>query len=225
MVKMAKCCLVALSAIGVACSSGTDERAKKQQGSAAVSKEAMAQVRAFAQRIGDVWLRDRACPDMRGTADPWGRPYRAICEAQLLRLVSDGPDGTFGTEDDPVATIRAPAAGSSAEPGRAPPPPPDLVEVTAKQLFADYQENEVAADLKYKGKLLRVNGKVTRISKDLLDEPLVEIATSNEYMPVYASFADKVAVARLKRGQQVTARCRGNGASLNHALLADCVLE
>lgn len=100
-----------------------------------------------------------------------------------------------------------------------------VVDVTAKQLLADYQENEIAADAKYKGQALRVNGKVTRISKDIFDAPLVDLATSNEFMPVYATFTNEGALAELKRGQQVTVRCRSKGVSMAHPLLEDCVLE
>jgi hypothetical protein len=102
-----------------------------------------------------------------------------------------------------------------------------VVDVTAKQLLADYQENEIAADAKYKGQALRVKGKVTRISKDIFDAPLVDLATSNQFMPVYATFASEGAraLAELKRGQQVTVRCRSKGVSMAHPLLEDCVLD
>ena len=32
--------------------------------------------------------------------DPWGSPYRLVCEGKRWRVVSNGPDGVPNTEDD-----------------------------------------------------------------------------------------------------------------------------
>ena len=32
--------------------------------------------------------------------DPWGNPYRLVCEGKRWRVVSNGPDGVLNTEDD-----------------------------------------------------------------------------------------------------------------------------
>ena len=32
--------------------------------------------------------------------DPWGNPYRLVCEGKRWRVVSNGPDGVPNTEDD-----------------------------------------------------------------------------------------------------------------------------
>ena len=32
--------------------------------------------------------------------DPWGSPYRLVCEGKRWRVVSNGPDGVPDTEDD-----------------------------------------------------------------------------------------------------------------------------
>ena len=32
--------------------------------------------------------------------DPWGNPYRLVCEGRRRRIVSNGPDGVPNTEDD-----------------------------------------------------------------------------------------------------------------------------
>src|SRR2546429_174237 len=37
--------------------------------------------------------------------------------------------------------------------------------VTAEELLDEYQKNEIAADQKYKGKLVQVSGKVTEVKK------------------------------------------------------------
>ena len=36
----------------------------------------------------------------RFLGDPWGSPYRLVCEGKRRRVVSNGPDGVPNTEDD-----------------------------------------------------------------------------------------------------------------------------
>lgn len=99
------------------------------------------------------------------------------------------------------------------------------VDVSASQLFADYKANEVAADSKYRGKVLRVSGKISTIGKDVMDDPYVELATSNDFEGVHAGFDSEGALGSLKKGQKVTVRCRGNGSSIGSPMLEHCVLE
>ena len=44
------------------------------------------------------------------------------------------------------------------------------IEVSAKKLYLDYDANGVSADMKYKGKVLSVTGKINNIDKDFMDE-------------------------------------------------------
>jgi len=43
---------------------------------------------------------ERALEPDQNTNDPWGRPYRIVCSGDLYGVMSSGPDGTAGTEDD-----------------------------------------------------------------------------------------------------------------------------
>lgn len=99
------------------------------------------------------------------------------------------------------------------------------VDVTADELHEAYKENEIGADSKYRGKILRVSGKVAQIGKDILDNPFVEIATSNEFEGVHATFASEGALGSLKRGQKITVRCRGKGLAMGSPMLDDCAIE
>lgn len=45
------------------------------------------------------WVRSRYRDD-RFHQDPWGTPYGLVVQGQTFRVVSAGPDGEFGTEDD-----------------------------------------------------------------------------------------------------------------------------
>lgn len=55
----------------------------------------------------------------------------------------------------------------------------DVIKVTASQLVADYSANEVAADGKYKGKVLEVNGVISSIGKDITDRPYISFTSNN----------------------------------------------
>ncbi len=130
-------------------------------------------------------------------------------------------DSKTSTSSSPSPMASAPVAEPSAILAT-----PAAVEVTARQLFADYQENEVSADSAYRGKVLRVSGKITRIGKDILDDPFLELATSNQFMGVLAKFkSGGGGLDGMKRGERVTVRCRGDNVFAGSPILADCALD
>jgi hypothetical protein len=85
----------------------------------------------------------------------------------------------------------------------------EVVRVSAMNLFREYQQNEVATDLRLKGKIIDINGKITGISKDFLDNAYVSLQTSNEFMhaTVHPVGEDIEKVAQLRKGRIVTFRC------------------
>lgn len=99
------------------------------------------------------------------------------------------------------------------------------VSVSAKDLFNAYKENEVSADAEYRDRILIVTGKVTKIAKDVMDDPYVNLAAGNDFDSVDAHFDKDGGLASLKRGQQVTLRCRGNNVMLGDPQLADCSVQ
>lgn len=103
--------------------------------------------------------------------------------------------------------------------------PASVVGLTAGKLFADYSENEISADAKYKGKRLLVSGKVSRIGKDAIGSPFIDLATENQFMGVVARFRSGGPLVALKRGQRVTVRCRGAGLIAGSPILDACGLE
>lgn len=98
--------------------------------------------------------------------------------------------------------------------------------VTAAQLFADYDANEVAADEKYKGKVLIVTGTIEDIGKDIVDTMYVTLKTDNAIMSVQCKFADehKSQLANAAEGQQVTIKGKCDG-KLGNVLLRGCTFE
>jgi hypothetical protein len=98
------------------------------------------------------------------------------------------------------------------------------VDVSARQLFADYEANEVSADDKYKGKVLRISGTITKIGKDVLDTPYVGLSVGDDVFEVQCMFDDGAAVSSLKKGQKLTVRCKGDG-KMGNVIVRGCVVD
>jgi hypothetical protein len=104
------------------------------------------------------------------------------------------------------------------------------VSVTAKELFAAYEANEVSADERYKLKKLLVSGTVSSIDKGGLtgEAILLKLATPNEFMPVTASMEDeeKAKAGKLAKGEQVRLFCTGGAMKvIGFIQLSDCTLR
>lgn len=99
--------------------------------------------------------------------------------------------------------------------------------VTAAQLFAGYEANEVSADERYKGKALLVTGKIASIDKDFTDGIVLRLSTSNPFQTVDANLEDseKPKAGRLAKGETVRVQCEGNGMVIGSPQLGDCVIQ
>jgi hypothetical protein len=94
-------------------------------------------------------------------------------------------------------------------------------------LIGDYQENELAADAKYKGRQVRVSGIVGDVKNDILGHPYVLLGTGDEdaIRQVQCSL-DKSATseaAALRKGQTAMVRGTVRGLML-HVQMNDCQL-
>jgi hypothetical protein len=98
------------------------------------------------------------------------------------------------------------------------------VEVAARQLYLDYQANEVAADVLYKDKRLLIAGEVATIQTDLLDKPQVHLKAGS-FEQVMMSGLSKDEAAALRKGDAVVAACTGNGMILGSPVTRDCELQ
>lgn len=137
---------------------------------------------------------------------------RIIGLAWLVVLTAAAPKNGCGTHEKETKEVAESAASNA-----------PAVDVTPKQLFADYEENEVSADDKYKGKILRVSGTVAKIGKDVLDTPYIEFAASSVF-GVQCMFDDTAALTSLKKGQKLTVRCKGDG-KFGNVILRGCMVE
>jgi hypothetical protein len=114
-------------------------------------------------------------------------------------------------------------SGQYAEPVKS---PDGVYSLGAVRLWRDYEENEVAADTRYKGQRLRVTGTVVNIERDYEGRPVLHLFGGNAIFPTVARLnkADLPAVAQLKKGDQVVVRCIGAGREMRMPQLERCLM-
>lgn len=128
--------------------------------------------------------------------------------------------GAIGAMSQPSAEIRAdPDSATETATAQA-----AAVEVAARQLYLDYQANEVAADVLYKGKPLLIAGEVAMIQTDLLDQPQVHLK-AGPIEQVTISGLSKDEAAGLSKGDALIVACMGNGMVLGSPVTRDCELQ
>lgn len=93
--------------------------------------------------------------------------------------------------------------------------------ISASNLTATYEANEVAADNKFKGKTFYVSGIVTDIKKDILDNVYVVLKGDDMFRDVQCFFEHEEIAAQMQKGMKVTFKGRCNGLMIN-VLMRDC---
>ncbi len=118
----------------------------------------------------------------------------------LLSQEQGSSPTTVATATTGSTTVQA-TAEQPAAPAQAP------IKVSAIDLYNAYNQNQVAADAKYKGNLVEMTGVIGSIGKDILNNPYVTLSTG-EYsiLNVQCMFsqADESQLANLSSGQSVT---------------------
>lgn len=123
----------------------------------------------------------------------------------------------IGSGGNSSKTIRpAATAGTSQE---------EALPVTASQLMRDYEANEIAADAKYKNKLVNVSGTIANIGKDILDTPYVSLDADSLVFGIQCMFAksDQESLVSLSNGVRVTLQGRVSG-KLGNVLVKECLI-
>lgn len=104
---------------------------------------------------------------------------------------------------------------------------PSLPTTTSFDLAKAYDENTVAADQAYKGKLIKITGIVADINTDFSGDPYITMKGGiNQFMEPQFKF-DKSSInelAGLKKGSKLTIVCTGNGDIAKTPMLEDCVI-
>lgn len=101
---------------------------------------------------------------------------------------------------------------------------PDYIEITPAKLFAAFEDNEAAANMKYKGKLIQVTGTINDIGTDILGDPYITFETDIlKGVNCYFTKSSMEEIAQVRKGQKVTVRgiCDGK---LVYVLLKKCEL-
>lgn len=92
-------------------------------------------------------------------------------------------------------------------------PKEETITISASDLYSAYNDNEIAADQKYKGKQLEVSGTVQDIGKDIFDSIYVTLETAELMgsIQVYFEKGQEDAIAALSKGQELTVVGKGDG--------------
>lgn len=102
------------------------------------------------------------------------------------------------------------------------------ISISAEDLLAAYDKNEVKADNDYRDKILKVTGFVGNIGKDILDDSYVTLGTDNRYEIIHVQcyFSDSDELKKLESlepGDKITIEGICKGKSLN-VFLEKCKL-
>jgi hypothetical protein len=97
----------------------------------------------------------------------------------------------------------------------------------ARGVQKEYEANEVAADMKFKGKRLLFTGTVQEISKDLLDDIYIQLVGTDEFSSPHAYFGDtdKAAIAQLRKGQKIAFTGAVDGFVMGSVMIRGCRLQ
>jgi predicted nucleic acid-binding Zn ribbon protein len=102
------------------------------------------------------------------------------------------------------------------------------MEVSISKMVSDYDRNEVAADAKYKDKIVKFSGPIGEIKKDLLDNIYITVGRPSDTRlggQVQAFFNDSMAgeLAQLSQGSYITLACKIDGLMMN-VLASECII-
>jgi hypothetical protein len=100
------------------------------------------------------------------------------------------------------------------------------ITVTATALTKEYDDNEIAADQKYKGKTVQITASVKDIGKDILNEPYITFSDGKEFslggVQCYFKRDERDKIGSLKKGQKITIQGVVDGLMMN-VQLKNCV--
>lgn len=102
-------------------------------------------------------------------------------------------------------------------------------ETTASQICSDYSENELAATNKYKGAIFKITGTLESINTSFGDKVILYIGCNkNKYsltnIHAWPAANEYKKIALLKKGDQVTLKCKGDSEVAGSPMLKMCVI-
>ena len=135
---------------------------------------------------------------------------RNIASAGLLALFLALAAGSAETDSDAGKIASEPSAYS----------------LTAEQLHGEYEANQIAADSKYKEKVVTVSGSVYSIGKDISDTAYIVIGGMglNGVQCIFSK-GQESQIGQLSKGQEVAAKGKVNGQLVGNELMRNCTLQ
>jgi hypothetical protein len=99
-------------------------------------------------------------------------------------------------------------------------------DLSADQLYSEYDANQVAADAKYKGKVVSITGSISDIGKDVTDTAYVIIGGTGILNGAQCMFpkGQESLIGNLSKGQQVTAKGEVSG-KIGNVLVRNCTIQ
>lgn len=105
--------------------------------------------------------------------------------------------------------------------------PKEVYKTTARQLFKDYDRNEVATDEAMKGKAVAVLGIIQSIDKGFTGSISIKFKTDNQFLPARMSVSDKQKsfISTLKPGDKIEVLCDKMERLVGSPSGSDCVIQ
>lgn len=103
----------------------------------------------------------------------------------------------------------------------------EIMEVDYTILHQEYMDNPIAADAKYKGKILKLTGVVEDIDREIAGNTYVTFNIGGQYsfknVRITFKKSEETKVAQFKKGQTITIKGKCNGTLLSTTVsLIDC---
>lgn len=104
--------------------------------------------------------------------------------------------------------------------------PEEIIKISAQELYAKYEANEIAADELYKDKILEVSGIIDSIGKDIMDSMYVTLKTDNIIGSVQCMLANSEIskAVNLKKGSSILVKGKNSGLLMN-VILRNCTIQ
>jgi RecG-like helicase len=154
-----------------------------------------------------------------------GKPWKMVIASIsylfiLFMIIGIANSGNSSKTTSPTTT--SPASNQVQ-----PPKVIETIKITSPSLYAAYNANEVAADTKYKGKMLEVSGTVDDVKKDILDTMYVTLQSDEMFGSIQCYFDNQHTsqLASLKKGQQLTITGKCDGYSIMNVLVKNCEIK
>lgn len=99
--------------------------------------------------------------------------------------------------------------------------------MTPKAIWSDFNANEVAAENKYKDKIISIKGKINIIKTDMAGNPMISFSIDNyglKTIQCFFSSDEKGSIGSLSKGQRIIVSGTVNGMIMGSVFIRECRL-